>query len=86
MIWFRFYSEALDNPKVQLLPGDLFKAWVNLLCLANRAEPRGTLPPVAEVAFALRASEDQTAEWLAELERRGLLETGDGLTRPQEGN
>jgi hypothetical protein len=24
--WFRFYDGALDDPKVQALPGDLFKA------------------------------------------------------------
>jgi len=34
--WFRFYNDALDNPKVQLLPSDLFKTWVNLLCIASR--------------------------------------------------
>lgn len=50
--WFRFYSEALDDPKVQRLDGDTFKAWVNLLCLASRNG--GFFPPIDDIAFALR--------------------------------
>ncbi len=50
--WFRFHSEALDDPKVQRLDGETFKAWVNLLCLANRNG--GFLPSIEDIAFALR--------------------------------
>ena len=34
--WFRMYEEILDDPKVQKLPDDLFKAWVNVLALSSR--------------------------------------------------
>jgi hypothetical protein len=50
--WFRFYAEALDDPKVQKLDGDTFKAWVNLLCLT--AKNSGVLPAIDDIAFALR--------------------------------
>lgn len=50
--WFRFHDEALDDPKVQRLSGDDFKAWVNLLCLASKNG--GRLPSVEDIAFALR--------------------------------
>lgn len=50
--WFRMYDELLDDPKVQRLSGDEFKAWVNLLCLASRNE--GVLPSMDDIAFALR--------------------------------
>lgn len=50
--WFRLYDELLDDPKVQALPPEDFKAWINLLCLANRNE--GRLPSVEAIAFALR--------------------------------
>ena len=33
MNWFRFYHGALHDPKVQSLRPELFKFWVNLLCL-----------------------------------------------------
>ena len=46
--WYRMYDELLDNPKVQRLSGDEFKAWVNILCLASRHD--GVVPPVAEGA------------------------------------
>jgi hypothetical protein len=74
MQWFRFYSEALDDPKVQRLPGDLFKAWVNLLCLANEQEERGTLPLLDDIAFRLRLDHQKAEDALTGLRRAGLLE------------
>lgn len=74
--WFRFYSEALENRKLQGLPSDLFKLYVNLLCLANRSTPRGVLPRTVDVAFALRTELQPTLDQLAELRRRGFLEGG----------
>ena len=59
MRWFRFYSEALNDPKVQQLSSALFKYWVNLLCVANETEPRGTIKSV-EVPYKLRIRE---VEW-----------------------
>jgi hypothetical protein len=75
--WFRMYADVLDDPKVQRLPDDLFKAWVNLLCLASRND--GVLPPVEDIAFALRMSQDVTVTVTAELVKRGLLDEGDNL-------
>lgn len=74
MQWFRFYSEALDDPKVQRLPGDLFKAWVNLLCLANEQEERGTLPPLDDITFRLRLDYQKCEDALLGLKRAGLLD------------
>lgn len=74
MQWFRFYSEALDDPKVQRLPGDLFKAWVNLLCLANEQAERGTLPSLDDIAFRLRLDYQKAEDALLGLKRAGLLE------------
>lgn len=74
MQWFRFYSGALDDPKVQRLPGDLFKVWVNLLCLANESDERGILPDRDDIAFRLRLDDQQAAEALRGLIRAGLLD------------
>lgn len=76
--WFRMYSDVLDDPKVQRLPPDLFKAWVNLLCLASRNG--GMLPGVEDIAFALRMSQDVTRNMVRDLSQRGLLDDADGLT------
>lgn len=80
MKWFRMYSDALDDPKVQRLPGETFKAWVNLLCLANDGEPRGTLPCLSDIAFRLRMTPQEAAQLINELTARGLLDSGDDAT------
>lgn len=74
MQWFRFYSGALDDPKVQRLTGDLFKVWINLLCLANESEERGILPSNDDIAFRLRLDDQKTADALRGLIRAGLLD------------
>lgn len=54
MKWFRLYDDLLDDPKAQQLPPPLFKHWINLLCLASKGDPRGTLPAIGDIAFRLR--------------------------------
>lgn len=78
MKWFRFYSDALDDPKVQRLPAELFKAWVNILCVASRHG--GVLPSSEDIQFALRLSESEVGRVLDDLKARGLIdEVGDHL-------
>jgi hypothetical protein len=76
--WCRLYSEVLDDPKVQRLPAEDFRGWVNLLCLATRNG--GTLPPVSDVAFALRMDEHGTRTLLERLLSGGLLDKRSGGT------
>jgi hypothetical protein len=74
--WFRYYDDALNDPKVQSLPPPLFKHWVNLLCLASRNG--GELHSVADVAFALRVSEVRAGAIVYELAKLALLDPVDG--------
>lgn len=78
--WFRFYDEALDDPKVQTLPPVLFKAWVNLLCLASRNE--GKLPSPEDCAFALRETLEAFHETLKALQAAGLIDVRPAYTEP----
>lgn len=81
--WFRLYDEMLDDPKVQRLAPDLFKAWVNLLCLANRNG--GCLPGIEDIAFALRVDDDRATEIVTKLIELGLLDPQeDGDLCPAE--
>lgn len=83
--WFRMYDELLDNPKVQRLSGDEFKAWVNILCLASRAD--GVVPNIQDVAFALRLDEKKTAKIVGSLVASGLLDAGaDDTFHPHKWN
>lgn len=82
MKWFRFYSDALDDPKVQRLPAELFKHWINLLCLANDGEPRGELPCVDDIAFRLRVDDDTAIQILRDLTERGLIDDDSETLQP----
>lgn len=78
MRWFRFYDEALDDPKVQRLSPELFKAWVNLLCLASRNG--GTLPSDRdELAFSMRMSAAKLSAQVDALIAAGLLDQDETL-------
>lgn len=80
MKWFRFYHDALDDPKVQRLPGDTFKFWINMLCLASQSDERGlVMMDVEEIAFATRLDDEEAARLLADLIKRQLIEeTAEG--------
>lgn len=70
--WFRTYDEALNDPKLQRLPAERFKAWFNLLCVASANN--GIFPSVEELAFALRVSEEIMQGHLDALLDAGLID------------
>ena len=72
MHWFRFYNEALDDPKVQRLDGDTFKTWVNLLCLCARHD--GLPKSIQDISFALRLDVHGCSTVLSRLADAGLLD------------
>lgn len=78
--WFRFYDDALNDPKAQALPDALFKAWINVLCIASKHD--GALPALRDVAFLLRLSEAKAAEMLTKLSMAGMLDRVDGGFTP----
>src|SRR5262245_22182887 len=77
--WLRLYPSILDDPKVQRLSGDLFKCWVNLLCLAKEGD--GLLPSIEDIAFRLRITTEEAQRLTEELVKRGLLDSdGQNIT------
>jgi hypothetical protein len=80
--WFRFYAEAINDPKIQKLPPHLFKTWVNLLCIACSTD--GVLPPSRDdLAFSLRLSVHDTNLQIDELIGLGLIDIrSDGKLEP----
>lgn len=79
--WFRYYDDALDDPKVQRLSGDLFKAWVNLLSVASKRG--GQIPSLSDAAFGLRMPEAKASLIVTELSHAGLLDrVTDGYFEP----
>lgn len=73
--WFRFYRKTLNNPKAQRLKGDLFKAWVNVLCATD---DEGNVPALHDLAFMLRTTNDKARDTVGALVDENLLDT-DGV-------
>jgi hypothetical protein len=77
--WFRLYSEILNDPKVQNLSPELFRDWINILCIASKNN--GTLPETfQEVAFSLRIDEIAAISVVNRLVIAGLLDKVKGGT------
>lgn len=73
--WLRLYRKTVNNPKVQKLRPELFKAWVNILCATD---DDGTVPDTADLAFALRVTESKAKEWVSALLAARLLAAEGG--------
>ena len=79
MKWFRFYHDAIDDPKVQRLPGDVFKFWVNLLCLASRSNERGVVTAAELLSVAAFVEDGQGgAQTAGPLVREFLTQAQEG--------
>ena len=77
-LWFRFYVESLNDPKVLRLSDSMFRAWVNLLCVAKMGD--GSISR-EDVSIHLRTSEKGAAAVIDYLIERNLLEDrGEFLT------
>jgi hypothetical protein len=83
MRWFRFYDDVLNDPKVQQLPCEMFKAWVNILCIASK---HGGTIPECNVSFLLRLTEDETKSLLQSLVDAGLIDRKNGKLMPHGWN
>ena len=82
--WFRMYAEVLDDPKVQRLRPEMFRMWVNMLCLAAKND--GELPSVEDIAFALRLSEKAVNDGMNILIMAGLIDVDSERTSPHNWN
>lgn len=81
MRWFRFYTEVVHDPKVQLLPDKTFKEWINVLCIAG--DNGGILPDDKSIAFTMHMTTASARQMLIRLKDAGLLDLGeDGKMRP----
>jgi len=83
--WFRFYDSVLDDPKVQRLTDPLFRAWVNLMCIANRNG--GRIPQdFKDIAFSLRISDGKARDVVQALISAGLIDNTETDLEPHNWN
>ena len=69
--WIRLYREALHNPKVVSLNDRQYRAWTNLLLVADDA---GELPNSRDIACHLRMTIQEAESVLCELVEAGLVD------------
>ena len=75
--WLRLYENVVHDPKLQRLPGDIFKGLINIWCIAS--VNGGRLPPIEDIAFALRMSVAKAQDLINTLAAAGLIDdTEDG--------
>src|SRR5262249_20262965 len=74
-LWWRAYCEARNDPKLMLLPPEMFRAWFILVCFAG--EHDGRVGPMAEIAFALHVNESKARAIVAYLAGKRLFDPLD---------
>lgn len=74
--WFRMYDDVINDPKVMRLAPAMRWQWVAVLCVASKNG--GAIPPVADLSFALRISEDEAGAILGALVTAGLVDEAAG--------
>lgn len=67
--WIKLYQEILDDPKMGMLPAELWRFTIELFLLAGEIDCNGTLPNVTKIAWRLRYSVSQVETWLDELSK-----------------
>ena len=77
--WFRFYSDAMRNPKVARLTDKEFRLWVELLAVA--AENTGSIPALDDLKHLLKRRLDHLSTGVERLISIGLI---DALTMGYE--
>ena len=75
MAWLRLYEDILDDPKVMLLPPDVFRTWVLFLCASKARD--GILPNSRQLAYRVRLDDDTCVKHLDLLVEAGLIDDTD---------
>ncbi len=70
--WFRFYDDALNDPKLLRLSDRLYRIWLGLLRIASKND--GRLPSMEDCALMLRVQPERMAEALVSRVAAGLLD------------
>lgn len=82
--WFRFYSDAMRNPKVAKLSDREFRLWVQVLAVASENE--GRIPSAEDLKHVLNARLDHLLTGLKRLISAGLIDQLDVGYEPHNWN
>ena len=71
--WVKIRCSILDDAKIGQLPDHLWRLYFGLELVAAEKNQDGELPPVSQLSWRLRLTEEKLKEDLEELEKIGLI-------------
>lgn len=78
--WFRFYDDALNDPKILRLSDKLHRIWIGLLCVASKND--GKFPALEDTALMIRMKPEKLREAMGDLVKAGLVDTDGVISSP----
>lgn len=75
--WIKLYLEILDDPKMGRLPDRLYRRAIEFFLLAGDYGEDGRLPPVGDIAWRLRLSDEEVKLDLQELAKVRIVTQTD---------
>lgn len=76
--WIKLYHEILRDRKMVTMDDHLWRRCIECFLMAGDYDQSGALPPLADMAFELRVSEERLETDLNELMSVGILDVEDG--------
>lgn len=78
--WFRFYDDAINDPKILKLSDNLFRVWVGILCAASKNN--GVLLPLEDLALVMRTKPEKLKSAIESLIKSGLVDEVEAMLKP----
>jgi len=75
--WIKLYYEILTDPKMGGMDDHTWRRTIELFLLAGSEGKDGYLPPIADIAWHLRTSEEDVEQVLSELEQLHIIAKTD---------
>lgn len=71
--WLKLYHEMLNDPKMGTMTDHLYRRTIELFLLAGQEDRNGLLPPLTQIAWALRTTVNDATLCLQELTELGIV-------------
>ena len=71
--WMKLYHETLNDPKMGTMSDHLYRRTIELFLLAGQEDRNGLLPPLTQIAWALRTTVNDATLCLQELSELGII-------------
>jgi len=71
--WIKLYHDILDDPKMAVLPDNLWRRIIELFLFAGKLYKDGNLPETKQIAWALRQNENDLETELKQIVTTGII-------------